>query len=99
LTPLRSGINGSFQSFKLDGYRVLGTSCHSEKDDKLQVAKKVDCPTLLLIGSEGSGLSESLLKECDENVFIEPMQPLPTGFDSLNAAVATAILVDRLRSR
>ena len=41
------------------------------------------------VGSEGQGLSRELLDACDGEVII-PMQP---GSESLNAAVAAAILM------
>ncbi|UCF18839.1 MAG: RNA methyltransferase [Gemmatimonadota bacterium] len=49
----------------------------------------------LVLGNEPSGLSEDVRADCDKLLAIE----LPGGMDSLNVAVAGAILLDRLLSR
>ncbi|ACB49753.1 tRNA/rRNA methyltransferase [Crocosphaera subtropica ATCC 51142] len=46
-------------------------------------------PTLILLGNEGSGLSNSLIALADELVSI----PLSQGVESLNVAIATALLL------
>lgn len=46
-------------------------------------------PTLILLGNEGAGLSEELIASADELVSI----PLANGVESLNVAVATALLL------
>ncbi len=46
-------------------------------------------PTLLLLGNEGAGLSEDLMAIADEQIKI----PLANGVESLNVAVATALLL------
>ena len=50
-------------------------------------------PAFLLIGNEGSGISEQLLERADERVSI----PGEGGAESLNAAVATGILLYAFR--
>lgn len=47
------------------------------------------CPTLLLLGNEGNGLSEPLAAMADVQVSI----PLATGVESLNVAIAAALIV------
>lgn len=46
----------------------------------------------LVLGNEGSGVSEELLSGADRRVAV----PLPGGAESLNVAVASAILMDRI---
>lgn len=46
-------------------------------------------PAAVAIGSEGRGLSAQLLSQCDGQIII-PMQP---GAESLNAAVAAAVVM------
>ncbi|WP_404784088.1 TrmH family RNA methyltransferase [Altericista sp. CCNU0014] len=46
-------------------------------------------PTLILVGNEGAGLSEALLQVSDVRVSI----PTSAGVESLNAAIATAVLL------
>jgi TrmH family RNA methyltransferase len=50
-------------------------------------------PTLLLLGSEGAGLSDALVKQCDTLLTI-PMRP---GTNSLNVAATAAILLYEAR--
>jgi 23S rRNA (guanosine2251-2'-O)-methyltransferase len=52
-------------------------------------ASRLDGPLAIVIGSEGKGVRPTLAADCDLRVSI----PLPGGFDSLNAAVAGAILL------
>jgi TrmH family RNA methyltransferase len=47
------------------------------------------CPTLILLGNEGSGLSEKLIALSDHQVKI----PLSGGVESLNVAIAAALIV------
>jgi tRNA G18 (ribose-2'-O)-methylase SpoU len=49
-------------------------------------------PTALLVGGEGSGLSEAALQAADRRVRI----PMAAGVDSLNVATAVAIALHRL---
>jgi TrmH family RNA methyltransferase len=46
-------------------------------------------PTLLAVGSESTGLSPEIAAACQTRVRI----PMPGGTESLNAAVATALLL------
>jgi len=50
-------------------------------------------PTLLLMGSEGPGLSDALAAACDHLVKI----PMAGRLDSLNLAVATALMLYQIR--
>ena len=47
------------------------------------------CPTLFLLGNEGAGLSSPWVEQADLGVTI----PLAQGVESLNVAIATALLV------
>ncbi len=46
----------------------------------------------LVLGNEASGLSGEVRRGCDRRVAV----PLPGGLESLNVAVAGALLLDRL---
>ena len=63
---------------------VVGTHLESRQDFRRAAYRG---PVLLLMGSEGPGLSEDLARICSRLVRI-PMMP---GIDSLNLAVATAL--------
>ena len=71
---------------KSAGVRTVATSPHAE-----QRIDQLDCkqPLAVVIGNEGAGVSEELLTRCDELVTI----PQATGFESLNAAVSTGIVL------
>ena len=71
---------------KTAGVRTIATSPHAE-----QRIDQLDCtqPLAVVIGNEGAGVSEELLERCDELVTI----PQATGFESLNAAVSTGIVL------
>ncbi len=53
---------------------------------------KVESSFALLIGNEGAGISEYLLSEADEKVYI----PMYNNVESLNAGVAAAVLMSEL---
>jgi 23S rRNA (guanosine2251-2'-O)-methyltransferase len=71
---------------KSAGVQTVATSPRAE----LQV-DQLDCtiPTAVIIGNEGAGVSDELLERCDQLVTI----PQATGFESLNAAVSTGIVL------
>jgi TrmH family RNA methyltransferase len=70
---------------------VVGTHLGG-RDDFRKLAYKA--PTLLVMGSEGPGLSEPLAKACTKLVKI----PMAGKLDSLNLAVATALALYQIRS-
>jgi len=69
---------------------VVGTHL-SGREDFRKVAYKG--PVLLVMGSEGPGLSEPVAKACSRLVKI----PMAGGLDSLNLAVATALMLYQIR--
>jgi RNA methyltransferase, TrmH family len=74
---------------------LVGTHLNATEDFR---ARPYRAPTLLLMGSEGPGLSAELSAACTRLVKI----PMAGGLDSLNVAVATALMLyeiakDRLR--
>ena len=46
-------------------------------------------PTLVMVGGEGSGLSQEIVSAADQTLFI----PMPGSADSLNAATAAALII------
>ena len=51
----------------------------------------------LYAGNEGYGLHSGVEKVCTALVTIAPLRELPLGFDSLNVAVATGIILHSLQ--
>ncbi|KAB2940653.1 MAG: RNA methyltransferase [Hyphomicrobium sp.] len=76
----------------IDGWQgdIVGTHLDAE-DDFRKV--KYRAPVLLMMGSEGPGLSEPLTAACTRLVKI----PMAGGLDSLNLAVATALVLYQIR--
>lgn len=75
-----------FQALHASRIRALATTV-----DGGTAAQQVDLsqPTALFIGNEGNGLSAELIRECDGRITI----PCPGPVESLNAAIATSILL------
>lgn len=71
---------------KAAGVSTIATSPHAKKQ-----IHEVDCqkPLAVVIGNEGTGVSDELLGRCDELVTI----PQATSFESLNAAVSAGIVL------
>jgi 23S rRNA (guanosine2251-2'-O)-methyltransferase len=85
-------LNRSLDTLKQEGYRVVGlaeegTVCLEEAD--------LDGPLVVVTGSEGDGLSLLTRRSCDQLVRI----PLRGATPSLNASVATALLLYEVARR
>jgi len=73
---------------KLDNFTMYGAVLNGDASKNLfQVGKKA-----LLLGSEGDGLPRRVIEKLDKKVTIK----MKNDFDSLNVAVAGAILIDRM---
>lgn len=79
----------TLEYFKEYGFKVVGLDGGSSKNIT-QIDKSKQ--TILVIGSEGKGLSESIVERCDEIVKIN----IAEGVESLNASVAAAIALYEL---
>ena len=73
---------------KLDGFYLMGAVLNGDGSKNLQISQK----KALLLGSEGEGLSNRVIEKLDKKVTIE----MKNNFDSLNVAIAGAILIDRI---
>ncbi|XP_008065137.1 rRNA methyltransferase 1, mitochondrial [Carlito syrichta] len=58
-----------------------------------------DRPTLLVLGNEGSGLSQEVQASCQLLLTILPGRQLPPGLESLNVSVAAGILLHSICSQ
>jgi 21S rRNA (GM2251-2'-O)-methyltransferase len=61
------------------------------EDDGVRQALKKG-PTVLVMGSEGEGLRETVKKACDKWVSIQSARDVDKGVDSLNVSVAAGVL-------
>jgi 23S rRNA (guanosine2251-2'-O)-methyltransferase len=68
------------------GFTIIGTAADGEQ---LYTAPIYDCPLIVVIGSEGSGIRRSIRRLCDRLIRI----PLARPIESLNASVAAAVVL------
>ena len=71
---------------------VLAAALHQDSTSLSDL--DISGPWALMLGNEGQGIRESLIRQCTETVFIEM-----DAFESLNVAVAGSILMYCLRYR
>lgn len=84
LTPnLTRALAGAQES----GFFVLGLAGVGGQDLEAAAAHFADVPVLLVVGSEGEGLSRLVTEQADAKVQI----PMPGGMESLNASVAAGV--------
>ena len=88
---LVNNVNSALEKLKENGFWVVSTD--GEASINYQDLK-YDFPVALVVGSEGEGVSKLVLKNSDYIVKI----PQYGHVNSLNASVATAILLSRIRS-
>ena len=82
---IRAELCETIRRLKKEGYAVFGSAL----DEKALVLTKTDDEKVaVVIGSEGSGMSEAVRKLCDRTFYI-PIE----NVESLNAAVAAAIMM------
>ncbi|MBQ3108566.1 MAG: 23S rRNA (guanosine(2251)-2'-O)-methyltransferase RlmB [Clostridia bacterium] len=84
-----SNLGNAIERLKQDGLWVAGADMAGETMNKVDLAG----PLALVIGSEGDGLSRLVKEKCDFLVSI----PIFGHVDSLNAAVAAAVLMYQKR--
>ncbi len=85
-------LNRSLETLKQEGYRVIGLA----GDGNVSLEEvDLDGPLVIVTGSEGDGLAMLTRRNCDQLVRI----PLRGATPSLNAAVATALLLYEIARR
>lgn len=87
---LVSNLNNAIRTLKENGFWIV-SSDGSGTTDYTQV--KYDFPTALVVGSEGQGISQLVLKNSDFVVKI----PMYGKVNSLNASVAAGIFLARIK--
>jgi len=86
---LEHNIHNVLNEFKMAGFTSYGADMGGTDIRDIKVASK----KLLVLGSEGEGLSSRVVSKLDKVVSIQ----MTHDFDSLNVSVAGAILIDRMR--
>lgn len=69
------------------GFFALGLAGEGAQDLEAAAAHFADVPVVLVVGSEGEGLSRLVAEQADAKVSI----PMPGGMESLNASVAAGV--------
>jgi TrmH family RNA methyltransferase len=78
---------GSLQELRRQGVRCVAAHPHTDQRSLPDANFTQDC--CIVFGSEGNGISASVLAACDEAVAI----PMPPTVDSLNVASAAAVFL------
>lgn len=92
---LASNLTSTLKEFKKQGVFVIGLD--GDGDVVLPELALADRPVVVVVGSEGKGLSRLVSEVCDQIVSI----PISAATESLNASIATAITlyqIDRFRA-
>lgn len=89
---LRRDIKEEITNLKSKNYLILGTDVYNGSDvSKYTVNKKF----ALVLGNEGTGVSEEVKSLCDDNLYIK----MNSNCESLNVSVAASILMYELGSK
>ena len=88
-TPVAMAANltQTLKSFKERGYFVVGLD--GDADSRLPSSELVGTPLLIVVGSEGKGLSRLITETCDDIVSI----PITGKTESLNAGIAASVVL------
>lgn len=86
---------------RIRDWKVIGTHMNPDSSRHLQPNEQLNSPTIIVMGSEGAGLSAKVSKKCHENVLIpgrshyldHKLLAHEDLVDSLNVSVATGILL------
>ncbi|MCD8209632.1 MAG: 23S rRNA (guanosine(2251)-2'-O)-methyltransferase RlmB [Coprobacillus sp.] len=86
-----SNLGQAILELKKNGYWIVSADGSGQTD---YTSLKYDFPTVLIIGNEGSGISPLILSRSDYIVRI----PMLGSVNSLNASVATGVLLAHIRT-
>lgn len=86
-----TNLSQTLRNLKKEGYWVVGSDMDNARDYREGI---YDVPLVLVIGSEGKGISPLVKKQCDYMVSL----PMVGTITSLNASVACAVLLYQIFS-
>ena len=81
-----TNLSRTLDDLKKEGFWVVGCDLHNSQDYR---SVDYNMPTVIVIGSEGFGISRLVKEHCDINVIL----PMVGHVTSLNASVATALIL------
>ncbi|MCI2423998.1 23S rRNA (guanosine(2251)-2'-O)-methyltransferase RlmB [Saccharopolyspora sp. K220] len=93
--PVAKAVNltRTLRDLKSAGLMVVGLDADADiNSDELELATE---PLVVVVGSEGRGLSRLVRETCDQTVSI----PMATGVESLNASVAAGVVLAEVARR
>lgn len=82
-----TNLTRALEAYRKAGITVVGLA--ADGDTKVGELPALDGPVVIVVGSEGKGLSRLVGETCDYRVSI----PMPGGAESLNAGVAAGIVL------
>jgi len=89
---LATNLTTQLKEFKKQGVFVLGLD--GDGDVSLPELELADRPVVIVVGSEGKGLSRLVTETCDQIVSI----PISASTESLNAGIATSVALYQVAS-
>ena len=90
---LASNLNQVIAEYKRRGLFVIGLD--ADGDVELPAFELTDKPLLVIVGSEGKGLSRLVTENCDQVVSI----PISSDTESLNAGIAASVALYQIASK
>lgn len=81
------------------GGSVYGTFLDGENIYSKQLNIGTDRPSMIIVGNEANGISSSIEELVSDRLFIPPYPAGDPGSESLNVAVATAVVISEFRRR
>ena len=85
-------LSATLTLLKQAGFWIYGTDAVNSVDYRIPT---YDSPVVLVIGSEGSGISQLVKRNCDQMINL----PMKGSISSLNASVACAICLYEINSK
>ncbi|XP_063258941.1 rRNA methyltransferase 1, mitochondrial [Prinia subflava] len=96
-------LQGFLKAKSAEGWEVVGTVSRPEGVEDVPVTScsefQWDKPLVVVIGSEGQGLSPQTELQCRRMLAIPPGRALHPGIDSLNVSVAAGIILHSICSQ
>ena len=93
MIAMATNLTRALKDLKSEGLMAVGLDADSDvTSDELELATG---PLVVVVGSEGRGLSRLVRETCDQTVSI----PMIGGVESLNASVAAGIVLSEVARR
>ena len=88
-----NSLQATINKMKKENFWIYATSLGDGASEYNK--ESYNFPLAVIVGNEGKGISKSLLKEADQNIFI----PMDGTVQSLNVSVATGIILFYLKTQ